>query len=296
MKMNDEHIGFGFAKTKSLEQLKTEFSNIPAEHIQTIENEYNCDYGNALLREAKINNFTGNFLKIILLAGLTVFFAIIINWFFTPFSFDKIFLGLFFGFLIGLPTLLMSFICYLISVSIISEIIQHIFFYKQTKFLQQLRKIKAGVDYEKDYQKRRLEIEKQQQIRNKEDSIIRDTETIRTHFAHKDHTPLLSITKLENSVSDIFNTITQWAIYEAKSKDKTDSYKSKEIENYKKLLFLLAHIEQEQFVEKVNKLVKLMSLVNPEDHNSDFSKSLLIEISNLTTNDPKLLSHMADAL
>jgi hypothetical protein len=298
-KMNDEHIGFSFVKTKSLEQLKAEFSSVPAERIKSVEYEYKYEYGSALLREARIDNFTGNFLKLVLLvilAALTVFALMNFNWFFTPFTFGKIFLGLFFGIFTVFPTLLMSFVCYLISVLIVSKSIKFVFFNKQSKFLEKLRKIKADIDYEKNYQIRLLEIEKQQLIKNKEDSIIRDIETIRAHFSYENHTPLLSDTKLENSVSDIFNTITQWAIDEAKRKDKTDSYKNKKIENDKKLLFLLAQIEEEQFVEKVNKLVKLMSLVNPDDHSSDFSKSLLIEIKNLTINDPKLLRHTTDAL
>jgi hypothetical protein len=296
--MNDEHIGFSFVKTKSLDQLKAEFSTIPVELIQSVENEYNYEYGSALLREAKIDNFTGNFLKTILLllyAALIVFALMNFNWFFTPFTFWKIFEGVFFGIIFIFPSLLMSFICYLISVLIISKSIKLVFFSKQTKFLEKLRKIKADIDFEKRYQERKLEIEKQQLIKNKEESIIRDTETIRAHFSHNDHTPLLSDTKLENSVSDIFNKVTQWAIYEAKRKDKTDSYKSKEIENYKKLLFLLAHIEGEELVDNVNKLVKLMSLVNPDDADSEFSKSLVLEISKLTTNDPKPLNHMVDA-
>jgi len=294
--MNDEHIRFGFVKTKTIEELKAEFLNIPAEFIQSVEQEHRLEYGKALLIEAKIDNFTGNVLKAILLAAFTILFAITVNWYFTPFTFDKIFFGLFFGFFIGLPTLIMCFICYMLSVLIISEIIKRGFFNKQTKFLEKLRKIKTDIDSEKRYQERRLEFEKQQLIKNKSDSIFRDTETIRSHFAHSDHTPLLSNTKLENSVSDIFNEITQWAIYEANRKDKTDSYKSKEIENYKKLLFLLAHVEQEEFVVKVNKLVKLMSLVNPNDTNLEFSKSLVVEIANLRSSEPKLLSHMADAL
>lgn len=297
--MNEAHIGFGFVKTKSLEELKSEFLTIPPERIHLVENEYNYEHGNALLREAKIDNFIGNFLKtilLLLLAALTVFALMNLKWFFTPLTFGQIFLGFLFVIFIVLPTLLMSFICYLIAVLIVSGTIKHVFFYKQTKFLEKLRKIKADIDSEKRYQERRLEIEKQQLIKNKSDSILRDLETIGNHFKHKDHTHLLSNTRLENPVSEIYNEIIETAIYEANRKDKTDSYKSKVIEEYKKLLYLLAFIEQDEFVEKVNQFQKLMSLVDPNDANSDFNKSLLTKISELTTNDPKLLRYSADAI
>lgn len=293
--MNNEHIKLGFVKTKPIELLKNEFFDLPLELIQSIEKEYQNKYESALLKEARIENFTGNVLKAIFILALIIIMLITINWYFTPFTFDKLVTGIFWGAFIAFPIFIMSFISYLLTGIAVSETIKHVFFFKQTKLLEKLRKEKAYLDYQKREQKKRLNIEKQQNIKNKMDSIHRDIETIGKHFADPEHTPLLGKSKLENSVSDILNTITEWAIHEVNRKDKSDSYKNNEIENYKKLIFLLAHVEEDQIVESVNKLAKLMSLADPNDTNSEFSKSLVKKIANFWIDNPKASNHMSDA-
>lgn len=282
---SDYDSGIGFVKTKTIEELKAEFLKIPAGVIHTIEKEYDLEYGRALLKEARVDTVISNAIKGSLWVVSIILSIKFLYWYLLPITFAKIFIGLIFIAFAGIFFLVTSVLVHLISLEIFSNTIKSIFFYKQTKFLKKMRQIKENIDSEERIQKRYLELEKQKLLKDKKDSVFRDIETIRSYFSQAEHGWMLGSDKLENSVTDILDSIIEW-INNMPHGDKRTAL----VDDFQSFIMLLANVEEERIASKLNKIDQLINL--SANSSAELVKPLCSEIRKLIDEDPILENHI----